>query len=71
MGLLDELTGGGAQQSGFRDIVNRYEQGAPHEGIDEQETAERYGQVAAEVDPSTYQQSAQESLSNMTPDQRT
>lgn len=70
MGLLEELTGGGAQQSGFQDFVNRYQQGAPHEGIDDEETVQRYGQVAAEVDPTTYQQSAQESLANMSPDQR-
>lgn len=70
MGLLDELIGGGAQKSGFQDFVNRYQQGAPHEGIDDEETAQRYGQVAAEVDPATYQQSAQDSLANMSPDQR-
>ncbi len=70
MGLLDQLTGGGEQQSGFQDFVNRYQQGAPHEGIDDEETAQRYGQVADEVDPETYQQSAQESLANMSPDQR-
>jgi hypothetical protein len=70
MGLLDELMGGGQQQGDFQDFVSRYQQGAPHEGIDEQEAAQRYGQVAGEIDPSTYQQSAQESLANMSPDQR-
>ena len=70
MGLLDELTGGGEQQSGFQDFVKRYEQGAPHEGIDEGETAQRYGQVAGEVDPGTYQQSAQDALGNMDAQQR-
>ncbi len=62
--------GGGQQQGDFQDFVSRYQQGAPHEGIDEQEAAQRYGQVAGEIDPLTYQQSAQESLANMSPDQR-
>ena len=57
--------GGGEQQGGFQDFVKRYEQGAPHEGIDEGETAQRYGQVAGEVDPGTYQQSAQDAFGNM------
>ncbi len=70
MGLLDELMGGGQAQGVFKDFVDRYDQGAPHEGIDEQETAQRYGQVAGQVDPSTYQQSAQDSLANMDPQQR-
>lgn len=62
MGLLDDRISGGEQQGGFQDFVNRYEQGAPHEGIGEQETVQRHGQVAGQVDPGTYQQSAQEAM---------
>lgn len=70
MGLLDELMGGGAQQGDFQDFVSRYEQGAPHEGFDDQEAGQRYGQVAGEADPETYQSSAQDAFTNMDPQQR-
>ena len=70
MGLLDELMGGGTQQQSFHDFVGRYEQGAPHEGVSDEETVSRYGQVAGEVDPNTYQASARDALANMDPQQR-
>ena len=71
MGLLDELmSGGGDQHQSFRDFVGRYEQGAPHEGISDDEAASRYGQVAGEVDPGTYQDSARDALANMIPQDR-
>lgn len=70
MSLLDELMGGGQQQQQFQDFADRYSQGEPHDGIGDEETAQRYGQIAGEVDPDTYQQSARDALGNMSPDQR-
>lgn len=70
MGLLDQLTGGGEQQSSYQDFVDRYHQGSPADGISDQEAGERYTQVAGEIDPDTYQQSAHEALAKMSPDER-
>jgi hypothetical protein len=70
MGLLDELMGGGEQQQSFRDFADRYSQGAPYDGISDDEAVSRYGQVAGEVDPATYRDSARDALANMAPDER-
>lgn len=70
MGLLDELMGGGERQDSFRDFVGRYEQGAPYEGISDGEAVDRYGQVAGEVDPGTYRDSARDAFANMEPHER-
>ena len=71
MGLLDELMGGGEQQQSFREFADRYSQGAPYDGIsDDEEAVSRYGQVAGEVDPTTYRDSARDALANMAPDER-
>ena len=70
MGLLDELMSGGEQQQSFREFADRYSQGAPYDGISDDEAVSRYGQVAGEVDPATYQDSARDALANMAPDER-
>lgn len=70
MGLLEQLTGGGEQQSSFQGFVDRYHQGSPADGISDQEAGERYSQVAGEIDPDTYQQSAHDALAKMSPDER-
>jgi hypothetical protein len=70
MGLLDELMSGGEQQQSFREFADRYSQGAPYDGISDDEAVSRYGQVAGEVDPDTYRDSARDALANMAPDER-
>ena len=70
MGLLDELMGGGARQQEYGDFVDRYRQGAPYDGISDDEVGQRYGEVAGEVDPDTYQASARDALGNMGDDER-
>ena len=70
MGLLDELMGSGEQQQSFREFADRYSQGAPYDGTSDDEAVSRYGQVAGEVDPATYRDSARDALANMAPDER-
>ena len=69
MGLLDELLGGGDRRSSYEDFAARYDQGHPHEGYDD-EVAQRYGQVAGEVDDDTYYQSARDSYGRLDPEER-
>ena len=70
MGLLDELLGGGQRQQEYGDFIDRYQQGAPYDGISDQEAGQRYSEVAGEVDPQTYQNSARDAFGNMAPDER-
>ena len=70
MGILDELLGGGQRQQGFKDFLNRYEQGHPSEGYTDQEVVERYNDVAHAVPPDQYAQAAQDALARLTPEER-
>jgi hypothetical protein len=70
MDLLQNLLGGGQGRQDFQDFMNRYDRGAPYDGISEQEAMQRYRQVAPQLPPDAYQQSAQEAFAQLTPQQR-
>ena len=70
MDMLAQLLGGGQQRRQYQDFVNRYDQGAPWDGIDDREAYDRYQQVAPQLPPQMYQESAQEAFSRLTPQQR-
>ncbi len=72
MGLdfLQNLLGGGQQRQDYQDFVNRYDQGPPHEGYSNQEVLDRYNQVAPQLPPDMYQQSAEEAFARMAPQER-
>ena len=68
--MLGQILGGGQRREEYQDFVNRYDNGAPWEGISDQEAYSRYQQVAPRLSPDMYQQSAQEAFSRMSPQQR-
>jgi hypothetical protein len=70
MDLLQNLLGGGQQRQQFQDFVNRYDQGAPYDGISDQEAIQHYQQVAPHLPPDLYQQSAQDAFAQMSPQER-
>ncbi len=71
MGFLESLLGGGQNnEQDYRGFVNRYEQGAPHEGYSDEEVANRYQQVSRQLPADVYQESAQEAFSRMSPQER-
>ena len=70
MGLFESLLGGGQQRQEFDDFANRYDQGAPWDGISDDEAYNRYQQVAPHLPPDVYQQSAEQSFSRLSPQQR-
>lgn len=71
MNFLQNILGGGQEaERDYRDFVNRYEQGSPHEGYSDEEVFSRYQQVARQVPPDVYQESAQEAFSRMSPQER-
>lgn len=71
MDLLQNLLGGGQQRQQFQDFVGRYDQGEPWDGISDQEALQNYQQVAPQLPPQMYQESAQEAFARLTPQQRT
>ena len=70
MDLLQQMLGGGQQRQQYQDFTTRYDQGAPWDGISDREAVERYQQVAPQLPPQMYQESAQEAFSRLTPQQR-
>ena len=70
MGLLDQLLGGAQQQQDYRDFTNRYDQGAPWDGISDQEALSRYQQVSQHLSPREYEQSAEAAYAQLSPQQR-
>jgi hypothetical protein len=72
MGLdfLQNLLGGGQQKQEYQDFVNRYHQGPPAEGYSNQEVLNRYNQVATQLPPDAYQQSAEQAFARLSPQER-
>ena len=70
MDLLQNIFGGGQQRQQYQDFVNRYDQGAPWDGISDDEAVANYRQVAPHLSPQQYQESAQEAFARLTPQQR-
>jgi hypothetical protein len=70
MDMLAQILGGGQNRQQYEDFVNRYDTGAPWDGISDQEAFSRYQQVAPQLSPQMYQESAQEAFSQLTPQQR-
>jgi hypothetical protein len=69
MSFLDNLLGGGQRQE-LQEFTQRYDQGAPWQGISDQEAYNRFQQVAPQLPPQVYQQSAQQAFERLDPQQR-
>ena len=70
MDMLAQMLGGGQRRQEYQDFVTCYDTGAPWDGISDREAYDRYQQVAPQLSPELYQQSAQEAFSRLTPQQR-
>ncbi|HEY7067507.1 MAG TPA: hypothetical protein VII06_38985 [Chloroflexota bacterium] len=70
LGFLQNLLGGQQQQQEYQDFLQRFQQGHPSEGYSDQEAVNRYQQVATQLPPDAYQQSAQEAFARLTPEER-
>jgi hypothetical protein len=69
MGLTDMLQDP-ATRDKLQDFTQRYDQGAPWEGISADEAREQHDQVAAQLDDREYEESARESFQRLDPGQR-
>jgi hypothetical protein len=69
MGLADMLHDEGTREK-LQDFTQRYDQGAPWEGISDDEAREHHDQVAAQLDDNEYEESARASFERLDPEQR-
>jgi hypothetical protein len=69
MDMLQNVLGGQSRQD-ISDFVKRYQTGQPWEGISDQETLDRYSQVATQLPPDQFRQAAEQAFSKLTPEQR-
>jgi hypothetical protein len=65
MNLLEMLLGNSQEREGFKDFLNRFEEGPPSEGYSDREVMDRYGEVAHKVSPSEYQQAARDAFGHL------
>ncbi|AHY47173.1 Hypothetical Protein RradSPS_1890 [Rubrobacter radiotolerans] len=70
MDFLSDLMGGGKRQDEYRDFADRYDRGAPYDRISEEETVDRYREVAPNLSDEDYQAAAREAFSRMSPEER-
>ena len=75
MGLLDGLMGGltGGQAGaggGIADFIQRFDRGAPYDGIGDKEALDHYGAVAGKLSPQEYRESAEQAFARLSPDER-
>jgi hypothetical protein len=69
MSLIDQIFGGQRRQE-VENFVDRYEQGPPSEGYDDQEVLDRYGEISHQVSEEDYQEAARRSLDRLSPEER-
>src|SRR5919205_1593360 len=67
MSLLDSLLGSVQQRQEYQDFTQRYDQGPPWQGISDQEAYSRFQQVAPQLPPQVYQQSAHQAFERLDP----
>ena len=69
MGLLDQLFGTQKRQE-WDDFDQRYQRGAPWDGIPDSEAYDRYDQVSRNVPPDVYEDSAEQAFNRLSPQER-
>jgi hypothetical protein len=67
---LGGLFGNDDERRQAQDFTRRYEQGAPWDGISDDEASSHYGRVASRLSPDEYESSAAEAFSRLDPQQR-
>ena len=71
MGLLEQVLGDSKQDhDDYQDFVRRYDQGSPYDNIDDDEAVRRYEQVARNLPPDVYEDSAAEAFARLSPQER-
>ena len=69
MGILDDVMGGSGK-AGVQDFINRFQQGSPHEGYDDDEAAEQYSRITPNLTDTEYRESAAATFEKLNPEER-
>ena len=69
MSFLSNLMGGERREE-YKDFAERYDRGVPYDNISEEETIDRYREVAPELSEEDYRDSAREAFSRLVPEER-
>ena len=67
---MSMLGAGGGRRGEYEDFVQRFDRGAPWEGIDDDEARTRYDEVSSQLSDDDYELSAREAFERLDPDQR-
>ena len=67
--MLNQLIGG-ERRGEYEDFVNRYDQGAPWEGISDEEAQRRYDEVSSQLDDDEYELTAEAAYERLSPQER-
>jgi hypothetical protein len=70
MSSFDQLVRSAKERQGYEEFIQRYEEGPPEEGYSDEEVLDRYQQVATQLPPEEFQQSAAEAFARLSPEQR-
>lgn len=69
-GFFDDQDDDDTQLNKAQDFISRYEQGAPADGIDDDEVINNFQAVAGRVSPQEFEDSAAEAYERLSPDER-
>ena len=70
MDLLDRVLGTPEKRAEYQDFIERYDRGSPYDSIDDREALDRYQQVTPELSRDQYRDSASETFSRLSPEER-
>ena len=68
--LMEMLQGGGRRRQEYEEFVQRFDRGAPWEGIDDDEARQRYDEISSDLSDDDYERSAREAFERLDPQQR-
>ena len=70
MSNLIDMLGSGSRRDEYDAFVQRFERGAPWEGIEDEEAHRRYDEVSSRISDDDYELSAREAFERLDPQQR-
>ena len=70
MDVLNNILGNPEKRSQYDDFIDRYQQGSPYDGIDDDEAVQRYQEITPQLSDRDYEDSAKAAYSQLTPEER-
>ena len=70
MDVLNNILGNPEKRSQYDDFIDRYQQGSPYDGIDDDEAVQRYEEITPTLSDRDYEESAEAAFSQLSPEER-